>query len=137
MVSTGLLPQFSFNVRYVRPKANMVNLLVGKLKAVLIVLVNPPLNESCYSFIDFWAVVSGLDIGTATWKPSDWQIKDTLFRAKVMPHSLIRANRIKQPIGLYHHYPDSSSHQTWKHRYHPRLCTQERSSYFRCKSYHC
>lgn len=98
MVSIGLLPLFSLKVSYVRPKADMVNLPGGQTQGSPHTLGNPPSDGSYYTFVVSWAVVSGLDIWSTTWKISEWQIKDILLRAMIMAHSLNRAKRIEYMI---------------------------------------
>lgn len=48
----------------------------AEIKAALIALTNIPLDKPCYIFIDTWTVANDLAIWTATWKSTDWQIKD-------------------------------------------------------------
>lgn len=68
MVFIKQLPLFSFKVSYAKPKADMVNPLSGQVQSSPKALVSPPLGKPCYSFIESWAVVSGLTIWSATWK---------------------------------------------------------------------
>lgn len=91
-----MLPLFSLKVSYVRPRLLCSIFMVGKLKAVLMALVNPPPMNLVTLFVS-WAG-SGLDIWYTTSKISEWQIKDLVLRAMIMAHSSNKANIIKHMI---------------------------------------
>lgn len=69
---------FNLSLNYVKLKSDMVVLVISQVKVIPIALANVTIDKLCYIFTDSWTIDNGLVDWSATWRTTDWQIKDTV-----------------------------------------------------------